>query len=82
MQKYYETHEVVEILGCSATTARRLIQSMPHLRIVRGKGSVVRVKVDDFNKYLEEHTVQPDEFQPRTTPFDTAEAERKAWHKR
>ena len=79
-KQYYETSEVVEMTGWSATTARKVMQSMPHLRIAQGKkGSIVRVKIEDFERYIDEHTIQPDEMQPRSTPYSTVEAETKAY---
>ena len=81
MKQYYETREVAEILGCSASQARQIMMSMPHLRITQGKGSKVRIKIEDFQKYITEHTVQPDELQPRSTPFRTIDQMTKDWHK-
>ena len=79
MLRYYETRDIAEILGCSVAKARQIMFELPHLRVMKGKGSKVRVKIEDFEQYLETHTVQPDELQERE--FNSIEEETKAWHK-
>ena len=82
MKQYYSTGDVMEILGCSAGHARQVMMSMPHMRFKASRGSTIRVRIEDFDDFIQQHIVQPGEFQPRTTPYPTAAEEIKAWHKK
>jgi len=85
-QQFYESRQICDILGCCPAHARKIMSQMPHFRLSQSHRSPLRVKVDDFNKFLDDHTIQPNEPQPRTSPYETksqqVERETEAWHKR
>lgn len=85
-QQYYDAKQIAGILGCCPAHARKLMTEMPYFRATVNHKSPYRVKIEDFNKYMGEHTIQPDEPQPRTSPYETAsqkvERETEQWHKR
>lgn len=84
-QLFYESNQICEILGCCPAHARKIMSQMPHFRLSQSHRSPLRVRVEDFNKFLDEHMVQPDEPQPRTSPYETtsqkAKREARNWHK-
>ena len=81
---YITTNEIRQRLGCSGETARRIARQMPCLQIGRGRGAVLRVKEEDFEKYIADNTRMPGEAIPRESPLETetqrAQWEIKDWH--
>lgn len=60
-QEYYTTSDIATILGCGRRQAYNIAITLPHTRTAKKRGSAVRIKIEDFKKYLDEHTVQPDQ---------------------
>lgn len=58
-KRYYSTAEVGEILGISQSKSNQIM----HYFEKRGKlfrdGRIMRVKIEDFEEYLEERTTPP-----------------------
>lgn len=81
---YITTNEIRQRLSCSGETARRVARQMPCLQIGRGRGAVLRVKEEDFEKYIADNTRMPGEAIPRESPFETesqrTQREIKDWH--
>jgi hypothetical protein len=85
-QQYYDTKQICKILGCSRGHALEILSHLPAFRLTQNRRSPYRVKIEDFNRFMEEHTIQPNTPRPRTSPYETAsqkvERETENWHKR
>ena len=55
MKRFVSPLEIAEMLGISRSHAYRLVQSLPRVRI----GRLVRVPLDDLQRYLARHTERP-----------------------
>lgn len=83
--QFYDASDIAKILGCCQTHARTLMMQMPHFRASQTRRSPYRVRIEDFNEYIRMHTINPDELQPRTSPYETkaqiVERETREWQK-
>ena len=57
-RRYYKTAEIQEILGISKTKANAILHMFEHRGQLFRDGNTLRVKIEDFEAYLEEKTKQ------------------------
>ena len=57
MKEFYSAKDFVQMFDVSYITALKMIKSIPHIKRKSSKNSIIYVKKEEFEKFINENTV-------------------------